>query len=395
MREAVKTSYKTLALALIKLPAMAGGHFALAFALAASLLMFFTAHFALNAKAPSALELVYVDNDDTDLSKEFISLIKSANGASVMLTQCADAEQAKAVLESGGAEGLLIIRPGLDESLASGSAAFEYLPARGASSAQAARELIAGEAVTLGSRLRAAGYFEALSGREPTADELKKLEAVYSVRRSGEGSSVEKTTVFADPAAAGKPRETELFSAFFARYSGFASFVIMLVLLMLGAFCGSRDERRALERISALKFGRVMSFFSTFFALLLFGLLLLALSFIPSGTGGAWGVASGSAYVFCACALSMLLGSLSGSARAELASPLVAFLTALAGGCFTDPTALGGGFKTLSRFTPQGQYLAALNGETAYIAVLFALGTALLILSRLLPRAANRAYHTH
>lgn len=385
-----KAIIQTLSLALRKLPAMAGGLLPLALALGAALIMFFTAHHALNAKAPTALTLAYVDNSGTELSRELIAAIERSNGASVRFFQCQTAEQANAMSDDGAVEGILIIGSSLEEELRNGKAALDYLPAKGASSAQAARELIAGEAVTLGSMLRAESYFEKLTGNAPSAEEKLKLYDAYTAELSREGSAVERITVFSG-ANNEKTAETNLFSAFFARYSGFSSFVIMLILLMLGAFSGSRDEKNCMERISTYFLGRSMGFLSSLGALMLIGLILLALSFIPSGGASLLQIVSGTAYVFCASALSLLLGSLSGSARAELASPLVAFLTALAGGCFTDTSALGPGFKALSRCTPQGQYLASLGGEAVFIPVLFALGIILLLLSRLLSNAAKRA----
>ena len=79
-------------------------------------------------------------------------------------------------------------------------------------------------------------------------------------------------------------------------------------------------------------------------------------------------------------ARALLLGSLSGEARAELASPFIAFLTSLAGGCFADPEALGGALKTLSLFTPQGRFLAASSGGAVHLAVLAAAALALTLL---------------
>ena len=386
----MKTLLKSFLLALKKLPAMAGGYASLLLMLSCSLLMFFTAHRALNAKIPVSLRIAYVNLDKTETSSELISSIKNANGTAVELIELEQTETASRALDSGEAEGMLVILSGLEEKLKSGGAALDYIPARGASSAQAARELIAGEAVTLGSRLRAEAYFEKLTGRAPTEAEKRALSEAYTTEREREGSAVVRQTVFSG-ASSEKTTESDLLGAFYARYSGFAAFVIMLVLLMIGAFSGSKDEKNCLERICSYSRGRSMGFFSSLIVLMLIGLVILALSFIPSRGASLIQFAAGAAYAFCASSLALLLGGLSGSARAELASPLVAFLTALAGGCFTDTAALGSGFKTLTRFTPQGQYLAALNGETVFIAVLIGAGLLMLLLSRLFAAAAKRA----
>ncbi|MBR5949382.1 MAG: ABC transporter permease [Clostridia bacterium] len=386
----MKTLFRSLLLAAKKLSAMAGGLLPLTIALAAALVMFFTANRALNTRAPVSLRIGCVDLDKTEVSAELISAIKSANGSSVELIECADIEQVNKLMDGARIEGALIISELLEDNLRNGEAALEYLPAMGSSSAQAARELIAGEAVTLGSVLRAEKYFEKLTGWAPTAEEKRALYEEYRLEREREGSAVDRQSVFSDGSDK-KAAETEILGAFYARYSGFSAFVIMLVLLMLGAFSCSKDEKNSSERIRSYSFGRSMGFLSNLFALMLLGLLMLALSFIPSRGASLIKIGAGIAYVFCASALSLLLGGLSGSARAELSSPLIAFLTALAGGCFADVSALGPSFKTLSLCTPQGQYLAALNGEAQFIPVLVALGLILLLLSRFLERAANRA----
>ena len=387
----MKTLFKTLLLSVRKLPAMAGSGFALLLSLVTAFIMFFAAYSALNAKTPTSLKIACVNNDRSALASELISSITNANGSSVELTVCAAFDEAEKLSAESAVEGVLVICEDLEDNLKRGKSAFEYYPSNGASSAQAVRELIAGEAVTIGSRLRSEEYFESLTGRSPSDAENLELRKAFEAALAAEGSAVTKETVLSSASLSEKPRETNLFSAFFARYSGFTSFVIMLILLMLGAFCGSLDERRSFERIAAIKHGRWMGFFSNLFALLIFGALLLAVSFIPSGKAGLLQFASGSAYIFCCASLAILLGSLSSTARAELASPLIAFLTSLAGGCFTDLSALGAGFKTLSRFTPQGQYLSALNGEKLFIPVLFAVGLLFLLLATLLTRAASRA----
>lgn len=389
----MKTLLRSLELSVKKLPAMAGGYITLMLTLAAALLMFFTAYRALNTKAPVSLRIAIVNEDKTDVSAALIASIKSANGSAVELIECERRELANRAVDSGDAEGILVIPRGLEENLGNGSAALEYIPARGASSAQAARELIAGEAVTLGSMLRAETYFEKLMGKAPTEEEKCALDKAYAYEREREGSAVVRQTVFSGTASE-KSTETDLLGAFYARYSGFAAFSMMLVLLMIGAFSGSKDEKNCLERIGSYSKGKLMSFFANLFALMLLGLAILALSFIPAGGASLVQIGAGAAYAFCASALALLLGGLSGSARAELASPLVSFLTALAGGCFTDSAALGSGFKTLARFTPQGQYLAALNGESVFILVLIGAGLVMLILSRLLANAARRAVQT-
>ena len=390
-RRRMKSILKTILLSIRKLPAMAGSLIALFAAIVATIPMFLTAYYALNATIPTSFRIAYLDSDGSAISNKLVTLIEKANGSSLELIECASFEDALRLCESNEVEGFLEICSDFEENLKKGRRALEYHPSEGASSAQAARELIAGEAVKLGSRLRSEDYFSSVTGAAPNDSEKRELFEIFASQLSSDDSAVEKETVFRGGSTVEKPREMNALSAFYARYSGFTSFVIMLLLLMLGAFCGSRDEQHILERISSIKHGRALGFFSTLIALMLFGLLLLIISFIPAGKANGLQIASGVSYVFCAASLSILLGSLSGTARAELASPLIAFLTSLAGGCFTDPSALGPSFQTLARSTPQGQYLAALNGEKLFIPIMLAVGTMLLLLSMLLSNAAKKA----
>lgn len=388
MRTFFKTLFKAFALSIRKLPAMAGGLFTLLLAFFFALVAFFTAHGALAAKAPSALRVAYLDNDGTALSNELISAVRGANGASVELRECKSLNEAEALMDGGAVEGVLVIAEGLEKRLTDGKSAFEYFPAAGTMSADAVMELVSGEAVTIGSRLRMKAYFERVSGEAPSEEKKAELEKAFYAYLAASGEAVESFSVRSFGALNDeKTGEMGVFGAFFARYSGFCSFVIMLLLLMLGAFSGSRDEKNCAERMRSFAFGESVSFLSELFALMLTGLILLALSFIPSGGAGILQIGAGIAYVFCTSALALLLGSVSGSARAELASPLVAFLTSLAGGCFSNVSALGAGFETLSRFTPQGQYLAAMNGQSIFIPILIALALLLILIHR----GANRA----
>ena len=91
----MKRIIKIIALSAYKLLAMSGGYVMLFLSLALAFVMFYAANGALNAKAPTSLKLVYVDNDGTSVSSELIAAIRNANGTSVELVKCISQEEAE------------------------------------------------------------------------------------------------------------------------------------------------------------------------------------------------------------------------------------------------------------------------------------------------------------
>lgn len=369
---------KLISLALTKLRAMAGGLTGIIITFALSLVMLFTAAHALNAKGPDSLVLAVVDENGTDLSKELAAMLREDGTASVKLIPAADRAAADTLLAEGRAEGVLIIASDFSEILAGGGTGLSYFPAPGASSAEAAEEIVTGNAIALRSRLRAKDYTERLLGRELTAEETEKLEKLLKTAAEREGSAV-------DSVAAGKgvTAGSSVFGAFFARYAGFTAFLIMLCLLMLGAFTGSADARSSAQRMLSIGKGVRPELGANLLALGIFGVVLLVFSYIAGGAPKPLEALAGLAYVFCTAALALLLGSFAGSERAEIASPFIALITSLAGGCFINPEALGGTLKTVSFFTPQGLFLAAVNGRPILIIILALAGAVLLLLAAL------------
>ena len=368
---------KLFSAALTKLRAMAGGWLSAALMLLLAFLMFLTVSVTLNTGSPDSLSLALLDEDGGEEAARFAEMLAGGDSP-VALTVCGSRAEADEKLLSGAAEGLIVIEKDFASVLVSGGAALSYYPAAGASSAEAARELISGSAVTLRSRLRARLYAAELLGRELTGEELASLDAIAEENAANAVRAVEPFTVGAESG-----RTASIFSAFYARRSGFFAFVTMLMLLMLGSFTGSGDARAVALRMRTLRHGALFERAASLLALVLFGAALTALYALASGGISVKEIYAALLYILLTAALALLLGSLSGEARAELASPFIAFLTSLAGGCFADPEALGGALKTLSLFTPQGRFLAASSGGAVHLAVLAAAALALTLLLRL------------
>lgn len=367
---------KFLSLSLQKLRAMAGGYLFAAAMLALAFLMFLTVRLTLNSAGPDSLSLAYVDDDAGPDADRFIEMLRKDDSAALSLTRCEDIEAARKLMNSGRAEGTLVIEAGFAALLAKGDAAVAYYPAAGSSSADAAREIISGHAVAVRSALRAKQYAEQLFSRELTETERNELERLTDSAMASAGSSVNVRVVGSGKTAAAK----SIFSALYARSDGFFAFVCMLLLLMLGAFIGSGDARASATRMLSLRGGAANETISGLLALILFGLAAAVLYHAAFGLPKLIDAAAELAYIVCVSTLSMLLGKLAGAARAELASPFIALITSLAGGCFIDPDALGGALKTVSLFTPQGQLLAA-RGSISHVLILLSAAAVLLVFS--------------
>lgn len=377
---------KTFSLAFQKLRAMAGGFPLAALMLALAFLMFLTASLTLNAAGPDSLSVAYVDEDGGAEAAELVDSLLT-DGAGLRLIRCRDLAAAEALMKEGGAEGTLVIENGFAEKLSAGEAALSFYPADGVSTAQAASEIISSHAVVLRSRLRAAVYAEQLFGRQLSEAEREQLDRL-TLETLGSAGSATETVVLGSAENTGT---ISVFGAFHARLGGFFAFTCLLMLLMLGSFIGSDDARAVGLRMRSLERGALHERAAGFIALLLFGLALLALFYAACGLHKPLGIAADLCYILCASALSLLLGGLGGAARAELAAPFAAFITSLAGGCFMNPDALGGAMKTVSLFTPQGQYLAALDGGVSHMAILILAAVVLCLLSAPLSRAVKRS----
>lgn len=372
---------KLVSLSVQKLRAMAGGLVCAALSLALAFLLFVTAAAALNKKKPDRLVIALVDEDSTAVSRALAEAVAADASSSVTLIPCAGRGEAEKLVENGAAEGMLIIPSGLENALISEKTALTFVAGRGTSSAEAASELIGAHAVKLRSRLRAELYAEQLLGRELTDAERETLSRLSESAFSGERESAEVRSIGKRTGGA-----AGVLGAFHARLNGFFAFTAMLLILMLGSFIGSEDSVACAGRMRTVKHGGALESASRLVALMLCGAALLLLFAVASGGLSLRGALSALAYLFCISLLSMLLGSLAGAARTDLASPFIALITSLAGGCFIDPAALGGGLKKLALFTPQGQYLDALSGGWRGIALLLGLALVFLIAGSLAER---------
>ncbi len=366
---------KLLTLAVTKLRAMAGGAAGVVITFALSLLMLLTAAYALNAKGPDSLVIAVADENGTELSVEFREILLADETASIRLVDAESLEKANAIVRDGGAEGVLLIEEDFSEVLEKGGTGLVFYPAQGSSSAEAAEEIIIGNAISLRSRLRARTYSEQLLGRELTEEELAELDVLSEKAINKEGKAVEAVAV-----GKGAIAGSSVFGAFYARFAGFTAFLIMLCLLMLGAFTGSSDARASAQRMLSLGKNVYPETGANLCALGIFGVVLLGFSYIAGGAPKPAEAAAGLAYVFCTAALAILLGSFAGSERAEIASPFIALITSLAGGCFINPEALGGALKKVSYFTPQGLFLSAVNGNFIGTVILVIAGAVMLLI---------------
>ncbi len=129
-----------------------------------------------------------------------------------------------------------------------------------------------------------------------------------------------------------------------------------------------------------------MAFFSDIGALLLAGAILIVPAYLFAADRSLLLAALFLCYTVCITGLCLFLSRFSVSGRLDLLGPLVALVTSIAGGCFADLSALGGVWRIIPLFTPQGQLIWALRGAPRLGLLLLFEGLALMVLAALKTR---------
>lgn len=376
-------------LALQKIRAMTGGYCFFAALLAAGFALFFAVAATLGTERTEVLNIAFADEDNSPVSREFAALLNADGKARFAATEFETRTAADEAVRSGKAEGVLIILKGFGAGLAAGEEPFlEYRASADAASAQAAEEIIGGNAIALRSRLRAVGYAEEFLNRELTGKELSELEAAAKEYYNEQADAVRFERVGGNNEKAG----LSVFGALRARFAGVGAFVVMTLLLALGAWTGSNAARAVERRLAAEKNGTALSFWSSYLALFICGAAMYAVMYAAAAAAGRSApnlgelLASGS-YLFCTGALALIVGGADASGRMSLAAPFIAFVTSLLGGCFADTAAQGGIVAKLAFLTPQGLCIAASDGNYLCLAALVCVGIVLLAAKRIALRA--------
>ena len=354
-----------------KFRAMSGSRAGLAVLLLTALVCGGIARYALGGNGPQALHLAVSLESDGPLAAQLADCLEHQEGVAVRRT---DSETGRELLRKGAAEGLLIIGKSYDEALLRGdSPELHYESAAPAVSAQAAREIIAGQAAAQKARTRGLGLAEEKLGRPLTEQEKETL--WQNMLREQE----QAPELFRVRSADGKPVKIQ--DPFAPGLAGFAALAVMLTQLTWAAWTGRPDVRRVEKRMLSFPGGRWLSYGTDAGALLLVGLMTGLLCMLPGGPVPWTGALGLLFYVFCVTGAALALTRRTALAgRMDVLAPFLALITCLAGGCFGSLSQFSPVLKFVSLLTPQGLLLRAQAGVCWPVPVLAAAGTVLFLL---------------
>lgn len=164
--------------------AMSGGFAGLAGVLIVTALCGGAAHYALSRPAPESLAIGIVLEEDTPLARELYARLSDKPG--LALVPVFSEAEAAGLLARGEAEGLLVVGVGYDRALKTGEGLpLSYRSAGASASVQAAREIIAGQAVAQRAGLQALKGAGQLLGRELSPAEAEALLTLMKEEAAG------------------------------------------------------------------------------------------------------------------------------------------------------------------------------------------------------------------
>ena len=306
-------------------------------------------------------------------SQDLIHRLEDQPG--VALTLCGEAEGERLLL-LGEAEGLLTIPEGYGGRLtALDEVSLRYDPSSSSSSAQGAREIIAGQVSAQRSRLRGVVSAGERLGRELDSGERDRLRA--EIGRAEESAPLLWRIEARSGGAMPDP--------FLPGRTGFAALAVLLALLTAAPWSGPEGTRAA-ARILSLPGGRLLVHGGDCLALAQLGFLVWLAARPPIvEKGWLWTAAAGLVYALCCAALAQgLVRWTALEGRVDALAPFAALILCLLGGCFLDLSGVSPAMARLALLTPPGLAQAASEGSAKALAALAGEGAALFALG--LPR---------
>lgn len=359
-------------LTLMKTKAIIGGVLPLLAAVLLVSVLSFTVRRTLLAQTAGAISLAVVDEDQSALSE---ALIDALSGGGALDVAATDAGGARRLVLRGRAEGILTIPVGYAEAVKNGvEALLTYKAAPFSASSDAAREIIAAEAVMQQSSERAKS--EAVSRNLIEEGDFSAFDARFAENRGDTAGLVLFTSTGTGEAGGA------LFLDAGRRYAGSAGLLLMLLILSLAQFLSLPDTRLVNARLRAFPHGRATAFLSDNAALCLLS-FLLAGACVPFALGRLCVfLAAALLYAFAVAGLSSLLSSVSADAGGtDALAPFIVLITSLVGGCFFDASSVSELLGHAARFTPQGLLMEAAGGSGAALVALCLFGALCFALS--------------
>ncbi|MCR5808583.1 MAG: ABC transporter permease [Clostridiales bacterium] len=337
-------------------------------------LCLFAVRAAVTASAASEVNVCVVDECGGEYSKKLTESLSSAPGIKALFP--ASVAEAEDEISAGNAEALIVIPADYDDRVAGDNASglIRVVTAPGSVSADMIRETVSGKMILLRAELRAKAAL---------------VSEGYDISRFDEYEmEFRSPTLYRVVEVGGSSADRAVFGKGFPGYEGFAALALMLLVLTLTKQFGARESRLVAGRLCSVRHGGSLAFSSDIAAV--FGLCLIysvpAFAIAPERSLPlALGLVS---YSLCLTGLCLLLAKVGGSGRIDMASPFIALVTSILGGCFAELGSLSPALGLIAKFTPQGQLIAAASGKLVFCALLAAEGALLALVSRLVRRNA-------
>ncbi|MBO4848255.1 MAG: ABC transporter permease [Clostridia bacterium] len=368
---------RLVSVALKKISVLFGGKpLLLPLTLALLSLCFFAVRTAVTATRSGEVRMAAVDECGGGLSAKLLDSVASAKGFAV--TVLPSAREARSAAADGEVEAVLIISKDYDRLILDPDAAglITLLTAPGSVSADLIRETVSGKLIAQRAELRAK------DGLAADGFSLEDFDAFAAEFDTPKLCRVES-------AGGGSEPDRAVFGRAFPGYAGFAALALMLVMLTLAKQLSQSSSRLVSLRMASLRNGRALDFAGDVLSVFSAALLVSAAAFAFAPERSIYLAAGLVSYSFCLTGLCLALSGLLGTGRIDMASPFIALVTSILGGCFVDPGGLSPAFSVISKFTPQGQLTAAAGGAPAFAGLLLAEG-ALLLAAALVIRRRRR-----
>ena len=133
--------------------------------------------------------------------------------------------------------------------------------------------------------------------------------------------------------------------------------------MSLSVLLSGLPARAVRKAMSAVPGGHALYPVTDHLALVMAGVLMAAAAVVLRRDAGIGEILAYFLYVNCVAGLCLLISLTRAGGGADMAASVLAMITATVGGCCCDISSLGGSFRTISYFTPQGLLIGAVSGS--------------------------------
>lgn len=332
------------------------------------LLITAAAGYALMYEKLNVVPVAFVDDDGSEYSKQIINRMLQKEGFNIV---CLTHDEASDSLENGRVEQVFIIRQGFEQRILHGdtSGLIDVISSPSSYSSGFTSEIVAGEVTGLITGSLAADWVEKqydTLGKQKQAGFRKEIER-YTQSLSEPQPLM--TIDYKEMQSGGEEVKSSSIPAASASSPGLIAVFIMFYMLFGSGWLVEERSNGTIKRLVTAPGALRLSFGGNVLALLTAGLIqLLLFSAADKILFGVELFTNGICYavflqyIMAVISISLFMSSIfKTQAQLQAAAPVFALLTGFAGGCFWNQVELPERIMLLSRFTPQGWALEAVN----------------------------------